>query len=176
MSNASCCDKRDIRVTDLPFHLPRLYLKSLIAVRAGATAPSHTIAFELETSPDTCCCVAASENGQLVAAAFGKTVRVFLSNPSGFHKMGEVEVGFGGGQQVEGGDVWGPELLMTQESLDKKDCRLFWASRVVRGNTSPYFDGGTRRVGLFSRGDLMIRGPHMSCGGRRGCWKGYTDD
>jgi len=76
-----------------------------------------------------------------VAAAFGKTVQVFLSNPSGFHKMGEVEVGLQEANKQERAMLRVQSFswiltVMTQESLDKTDCRLLWASGVVRGNTS----------------------------------------
>lgn len=66
--------------------------QSSIAFKGGAQQPSHAIAHELETSPETCNCVAASGNGQLLAAAFGKNVRIYASNPSGFHQLAEVEV------------------------------------------------------------------------------------
>ncbi|CAM9104429.1 unnamed protein product [Pylaiella littoralis] len=67
---------------------------SLIAVKGGVNQPSHAIAHEVETSPETCNCVAASDNGQLMAAAFGKSVRIYASNPSGFHSLAEVRTDF----------------------------------------------------------------------------------
>ncbi|CAM9543911.1 unnamed protein product, partial [Hapterophycus canaliculatus] len=67
---------------------------SLIAVKGGVSQPSHAIAHELETSPETCNCVASSDNGQLMAAAFGKNVRIYASNPSGFHQLAEVRADF----------------------------------------------------------------------------------
>ncbi|CAM9462851.1 unnamed protein product [Ectocarpus sp. 13 AM-2016] len=67
---------------------------SSIAIKGGAQQPSHAIAHELETSPETCNCVAASGNGQLLAAAFGKNVRIYASNPSGFHQLAQVEADF----------------------------------------------------------------------------------
>lgn len=66
--------------------------QSLIAVKGGVSQPSHAIAHEVETSPETCNCVAASENGQLMAAAFGKTVRIYASNPSGLYPLADVRV------------------------------------------------------------------------------------
>eukprot|EP00752_Nemacystus_decipiens_P006396 g5761.t1 len=67
---------------------------SLIAIKGGTNQPSHAIAHEVETSPETCNCVAASENGQLMAAAFGKIVRVYASNPSGFHPLADVRADY----------------------------------------------------------------------------------
>eukprot|EP00903_Cladosiphon_okamuranus_P012539 g11742.t1 len=67
---------------------------SLIAVKGGVSQPSHAITHEVETSPETCNCVAASDNGQLMAAAFGKTVRIYASNPSGFHPLAEVRADY----------------------------------------------------------------------------------
>ena len=66
--------------------------QSLISVKGIAGKPSYTIAGELETSPETCNCVAASGNGQLIAAAIGKNVRIYASNPSGFHLLSSVQV------------------------------------------------------------------------------------
>ncbi|CAM9542491.1 unnamed protein product [Laminaria digitata] len=67
---------------------------SLISVKAVKGKPSYTIANELETSPETCNCVAASGNGQLVAAAVGEHVRIYASNPSGFHLLSNVQADF----------------------------------------------------------------------------------
>ena len=66
--------------------------QSLISVKGIAGKPSYTIAGELETSPETCNCVAACGNGQLIAAAVGKNVRIYASNPSGFHLLSNVQV------------------------------------------------------------------------------------
>lgn len=64
----------------------------MISVKGIAGRPSYTIAGEIETSPDTCNCVAASGNGQLMAAALGKNMRIYASNPSGFHLLSTVQV------------------------------------------------------------------------------------
>lgn len=94
--------------------------QSLIAVKGGVKQPSHAIAHELETSPETCSCVAASDNGQLMAGAFGKNVRIYASNPSGFHSLAEVQVRKGrrkGGR--EGGTEEDVSLLLGVESREK---------------------------------------------------------
>lgn len=74
--------------------------QSLIAFKGGAEHPRHFIAYEMETSPQTSNCVAASRNGQLMAGAFGKMVRVYAKNPSGFHKLAEFRVSLSDGLQT----------------------------------------------------------------------------
>ncbi|CAM9348759.1 unnamed protein product, partial [Choristocarpus tenellus] len=65
---------------------------SLITIKGGSEPLSHVIERELETSPDTSNCVTANESGQLVAAAFGKSSRIYANAPSGLHKLAEFEV------------------------------------------------------------------------------------